>query len=218
MLRHCTTFVFGLALSLLGAVGAHAQATDEHRLRLYAGPGFGFGGESELDVSLGGGLGLDGEADLITTFGAQAGAEYLVHRYFAIGGEFRFGAINTEAGDDDDVDRSKLYDLVVKPRVRYPFARLPLELYLTVPIGLTIPRLSDDLTGQPLVDLDEKVGWNLGIGGGITYLLSSRVGINVEPIWLMHWFTVEASTRLTSSDMDFAVRQFRLLVNLVVAL
>jgi hypothetical protein len=227
MVEYCTKFLFALALCIsLTQSSARAQHDESrHPLRLYLGPGFGFGGESETDAEvavgaggIGFGLELDGEEDLITTLGAQFGAEYVLHRYFALGGEFRFSATNTEGGDDADFDRSMLYDIDLKPRVRYPLASVPLELYFTLPVGLTIPRLSDDLSDRLDDRLDENIGWNLGIGAGLTYFLTSRIGINLEPMWLMHWFSVEARAPLISSDVDFRLRQFRLFANLVIAL
>ena len=210
-----TSFFLLATLALALCTPAAVEAQDGRRapgnVRLYGGPGFGFGGDLDVDVDgpLGGNLQLGD--DLVTTFGFQLGADFVVHRFIAVGFEYRFGAFNTEGGDDNNNDRSKMFDFAFKPRGRYAFDNLPLEIYLTVPVGLTIPRLSSDVPG----DLDERVGWNLGAGGGATYFIGSRFGVNIEPIWLMHRFKVDGPLGV---DGTYTTKQFNLLLNAVLAI
>lgn len=201
---------FLLSASVRASAQGHAEA---HRARIYGGVWLGFGGELESDIDAPLGISGSSTADLITTVGGQVGLEYVLMRYLALGAEFRLGGINTEALDDANVDRSKLIDIDLKPRLRYPFERLPIEIYVTVPFGLTIPRLSDDF--QDIANFDEHVGWNLGVGGGVSVFPLSHLGVNVEPIWLLHQFKVDAPLDI---DGKFTMRQFALLINLVLAL
>lgn len=214
-MRDKITFFVAVLAMFGGAARALAQpagADDIPPLRLYGGLWLGFGGEMESDLDGPLGISFQGDDDLITTVGGQLGLDFVALKYLAFGAEFRFGGFNSETGDDDGLDRSKLIDIDFKPRLRFPARRVPLEIYLTVPIGLTIARLSDDLF--PNVDLDEKVGWNLGVGGGITYFVLRRFGLNLEPIWLMHRFKVDVPVDF---EADVALRQFSLLFNAVIA-
>ena len=106
-------------------------------------------------------------------------------------------------------DRSKVIDLDFKPRLRFPLRNTPLELYVTVPLGLTVPRLGDVDTGNT----DGKLGWNIGAGAGLHVLLTDHFGLNIEPIWLLHRFKIEVAV----AENDFTVKQFSLMANAVLA-
>lgn len=198
-------YAYALFLSSLLAVFAAASpaAADDHTnlipdTRLYGGLWLGFGGDADWDAP-GANVG-----SLETTVGGQVGLEQVLARYFSLGAEVRFGSVKWKAAD-----RSKLIDIDVKPRLRFPLRGTPLELYATVPVGLTIPRLADVDDGN----LDGKVGWNWGVGAGLHVLLTDHFGLNVEPIWMQHHFKVDG---LGSEDV-FKVKQFSLLANAVLA-
>lgn len=188
---------FGLAclaatLSILGVSGsarADRYDRDVDSVRLYGGLGLGFGGDLELPNGR--------ELDLGTSIGGQFGIDFVLLRYFALGAEARISGYDIEGAGWDG--RSRFIDVVAKPRLRLPLARGS-ELYATVPIGLTFPRFADD-------DTDEKLGWNIGIGGGYTHFLTSNFGLNVEPIFIIHNF-----------DNDVQAKQFHLLLNAVFAI
>jgi hypothetical protein len=196
-------------------VGDRAGDRDEYRddVRLYGGLGLGFGGKLETDAT--GPLGLlrvDSDDDLITTVGGQVGVDVPVLRYLSLGAEARIGAINGQTLDDRGVDRSKLIDLDFKPRLTLPLRRSPLEFYFTVPIGLTIPILADDFGDGDAIDA--KLGWNLGVGAGLNFWLTHRLALNVEPMYLMHWFDLD----LPAGSGSVKVQQFSLFLNAVFAL
>jgi hypothetical protein len=201
-----------LALCSTTAVQAQDGRRDPGNVRFFGGLWLGFGGDLELEVDALGNN-LDFDAELTTTIGGQLGVDFVLHRHVALGLGYRIGAFNTEQGDDDDVDRSKLHDIVLMPRVRYPLAGFPLELYLSVPVGLTIARLSDELPGVD--NIDERVGWNLGVGVGATYFVVPQFGVNLEPVWLMHQFKADGPFGV---DGTYTAKQFNLLLNLVFAL
>ncbi|HEX6244353.1 MAG TPA: hypothetical protein VFZ61_25725 [Polyangiales bacterium] len=169
---------------------------------------FGIGGTMEGDR-----IPFDGEYDLAPTYGGHVGVDAVVFRFFAIGGEVRASAFNTEDAEDRDIDRSFLVDLDVKPRLRIPFVNQRFELYFSTPVGLTIPVLSEEIAPDDRVD--GKVGWNLGIGGGMTFFITRHFGLNLEPMYVMRWFGVEGPA---GTELDLSMRQFTLFTNAVIAL
>ncbi len=198
-------YVYALCLSSLLAVFATTSpaAADDHTnlipdTRLYGGLWLGFGGDADLDG--------DGEfgGEMKTTVGGQVGLEQVLARYFSLGAEVRFGRAKWKYGNN-----TKLIDIDLKPRLRFPLRNTPLELYVAVPVGLTVPRLGDYQNN----DTDGKIGWNWGVGPGLDVLLTDHFGINIEPLWLQHHFKVDG---LDSGD-SLKVKQFSLLINAVLA-
>lgn len=189
------------ALSLFGATSNAAADYDRDidDTRIYGGVWLGLAGDASFDD----GEPITRDVDYSSTLGGQLGIDVVTAKYFSLGGEARIGASKLLAGGD----RSKMIDLDFKPRLRLPLYRLPIELYATVPVGITIPRL---------VDFDEdangKVGWNIGVGAGLNWFITRGFGVNVEPIWLRHHFKVDGPYN------DITVQQFALLINAVIAL
>ncbi len=191
-----------------GSAGAQGN------LRLYGGLRLGFGGETDVELK---GVSGSFHDDLLTTFGGQVGADYVVMDYFAIGGELRLASVTTEGADDADADRTMFIDAVVKPRGRYALADVPLELYGTLPLGVTFINLGDDVDDNT----SAGPGFTLGVGAGATYFFTDNLGINAEMAYLMYWFGTETDlpgpvARKTEADTSFG--QFSLFANLVYAL
>lgn len=200
-MRRNVSFGFLGAVLMVCCVSSRVQARDwddDYRgvdpTRLYGGVWLGFGGDAEFD-------GDDQFAgDLDTTLGGQFGVDVVVLRHLSLGGEARIGASKwIRTGD-----RTKLIDLAFKPRLRFPLGRSPLELYFSVPVGITIPRLADG--GPP--GADGKAGWNLGVGGGLNFWITDSFGLNVEPMWLVHRFKVDSD-----GDYQYTLKQFSLFLN-----
>jgi hypothetical protein len=200
MLRHAQVFLCSAILTL-AALSSRAAADDRHHpTRIYGGLWLGFGGDIEVD-------GVGDVGDLGKTIGGQGGVDVIVARYLSLGGEVRVGGFDVGSFDD----RSRLIDLDFKPRLRLPIDDSPLELYLTVPVGLTIPRLADVGNGN---DVDENIGWNVGVGGGVNAFVTHRFALNVEPIWLVHHFGTDG----TDGGGDVKIKQFAILLNAVLAI
>lgn len=164
-------------------------------LRAYGGFNLAVGGEMK-----GGNAGVD----LDPTVGLQGGADFVVMDYFSIGGEMRFLWFKTDGADD----RSFLWDLSVKPRGRFAFDNLPLEVYGALPFGLTVPGISGDLEG--------KVGFNIGLVGGANWWFTENMGVNAEMGWVFHKFSIEGRTEtrfgnLLYYDDKWKMNQFLLL-------
>jgi opacity protein-like surface antigen len=203
MRRRFSTLLCAMALTVFGVSSQAAADWDDDNdryddTRIYGGLWLGFGGDIEFE-------GID-VGDLGKTIGGQAGVDVVVARYFSLGGEVRVGGFDVDGFDT----RNRLIDLDFKPRLRLPL-RGPLELYATVPVGLTIPRLAD-IEGRG--GLDENLGWNLGVGAGLNWFLTDNFGLNVEPIWLMHNFGFEGPL----GDGDVKMKQFAVMLNAVLAL
>jgi len=115
-------------------------------------------------------------ASLNPTVGLQSGVDYVLHDYFSIGGETRFLWWKVDGG----TDRNFLWDIDVKPRGRYAFHNIPLEVYGALPIGLTVAGIKGEAEGKP--------GFNIGLVGGANYWFTSRLAVNAELGWNFHRF------------------------------
>jgi hypothetical protein len=209
------------AVTLSANASAPANTSQPHArprgsvgdLRILAGMHFGFGGELHVDVENNIGITAQNEPDLDPTVGLQAGVDYVLMEYFAIGGELRLSWWRPERNPaplQDDPGRSLFVDIDVKPRGRYVFKNLPLEVYGTLPLGLSIASLNDD------IPMDGGAGFNLGFGGGATYFFTSRLGVNMELLGVWHWFDGELD--LANLDTDNRAAQFYWMINGVFAI
>jgi hypothetical protein len=168
-------------------------------LRFYGGFSLAVGGELQLSNYV--------SANLDPTVGLQFGADYVLHDYFSIGGETRFLWFK----GDRDGDRDFLWDLDVKPRGRYAFHNIPLEVYGALPIGLTVAGIKDPYNGGP--------GFNVGLLGGANWFFNQHLGVNAEIGWQFHKFKVEADAGPFSASTHSKMNQFVLLCpNFVYAL
>ncbi len=175
-------------------------------LSVYAGLVLGAGGEIDS--------GSAGEDDLEPTLGFVTGLDYLLTRYTpyaAVGGELRLASFNTDYGDSLGHDRSWFLDLVAKPRGRYAFSE-KLEVYLTLPFGLSYFMISDDWSE------DGGVGFNLAIGPGATFMINELFGVNLEALYLWHWFEAESSAYGAQQEIDERLGQMTFLASLVLKL
>ncbi|MDB4977271.1 MAG: hypothetical protein JWN48_5612, partial [Myxococcaceae bacterium] len=111
-------------------------------LRVYGGFSLAVGGDRQIERPF---LGGYASTSLDPTVGFQGGADYVLHDYFSIGGEMRFLWFKADGAGD----RNFLWDLDVKPRGRYAFDNIPLELYGALPLGLTVAGLKGEPEGKP---------------------------------------------------------------------
>ena len=152
-------------------------------LRVYGGFSIAVGGELQQEGG--------GGADLDATVGLQGGAEYVVMDYFSIGGETRLLFPKT----DGAAGRDFLWDLVVKPKGRYAFPNLPLEVYGSLPLGLTVPGIDGPAEGT--------VGFNIGLLGGATWWFNEHIGVNAELGWTFHKFGYKYTSEYEFEDEEF---------------
>ena len=142
-------------------------------LRFYGGFSLAVGGDAQVSANVGN-IGGNASRALDPTIGLQAGADYVLGDYFSIGGETRLLWTKVDGAGD----RTMLWDLDVKPRGRYAFHNLPLEVYGALPVGLTIANLPGNNDG--------KAGFNIGLLGGANYWFTSHIAVNAEVGWVFH--------------------------------
>jgi len=186
--------------------GGHSGAVGP--LRFNAGMHLGFGGGARFKIEAGD-VEDETTGDLAVTPGLQAGADYVLMDYFSIGGELRLAWVKGEDADD----RSTVFDLDVKPKGRYAFSNIPLEVYGTLPLGMSVIGGNDD------AGTDSDVGFNLGFGPGATYFFTDNIGINTEMLGIFRWFSDTADLPVGGeADLKTRLGQFTWFFNAVYAL
>lgn len=166
--------------------------------RIYGGVWLGFAGHAKREDDT-------YQAQGASTVGGQFGIDVVgFYNLLSLGAEVRMGSAKSAEGQ-----RTNLIDVALKPRLRLiPEDNCPLELYLTTPVGITIPRLSDSNQNG-----DANPGWNVGLGGGINLFLHQAFGVNIEPMWLTHRFKVDGS-----QGGKLTIQEFALFINAVLAI
>jgi hypothetical protein len=124
-----------------------------------------------------------------------------LHRYFALGARF---AVQTWRSDSNaDTSRNIAFDLSLIPQVRIPLSRT-VELYLSVPVGLTFDLLNEidaavnfpNLMTGASVDADPGFGWNLAFMFGSRFAVSRDVGLFAEIGYALHSVSHDVHSRL----------------------
>jgi hypothetical protein len=195
--------------SVSTAAPASSASINPGKLRILGGIHFGGGGDLRVDPDGGGGT---AEFSLAPVVGLQAGVDYVMMQYFALGGELRATFWNTKDNSDGDVGRSTFIDFDVKPRGRYVFD-FPLEVYGMLPLGLSVAALNDDWG-----NVSGGAGFNLGFGGGANYFFNEKIGVNSEMAAIWHWFGAEYEAFGASADAGMRTAQFYLFLNFVYAI
>lgn len=182
-------------------------------LRFNAGFHLGFGGGARTKVE-GGGFENESTVDLAVTPGLQAGADYVIMDYFSLGGELRLAWMKPQdveiAGMEFEADRATVFDLVVKPKGRYAFSNIPLEVYGALPLGLSVLGGTDNT--------DSDAGFTLGFGPGATYFFTDNIGINTEMLGVFRWFGDSDEQAGVDVDVSNRLGQFTWFFNAVYAL
>jgi len=188
-------------LTLATAATAQDRGSDLDEPYLAVGLMLGLAGEVQIDaasVSGGGGeimVDPDDDSDVDAEFGIGGGAQYIVplHRYFALGGKFALLTWRSDA--ESEGSRNLAFDLALVPQARLPVAR-SVELYLSVPIGLTLNLLNEVegsasvsfpfVTATGSVEADPGFGWNLAALLGARFALARELGIFTELGYSLH--------------------------------
>jgi hypothetical protein len=182
----------------------------EGSIALNAGMHLGLGGKARVDRS----GGLDSDNPMVAGIGMQLGGEYVVHKYFAAGGELRLAGVNTKSAADSDLGRDLLIDIMARPRGRYVIESIGLETFGALPIGISFPNINDDKGG------DANVGFAIGLDLGATYFLTEKWGVSSSVGWLWHRYGIDAINIATGDDETYHVTigQFSWFLNAVYAL
>lgn len=155
---------------------------------------FGAGGtaEANADGPLDEQAELAGKVDLATTFGGSFLYEGADPGIFSMGILLRSLSwrrdveLIGDAGGLDDTPRNVAFDLALSFRWRATFADEKAQLYVGVPVGITIDVLSGDFQGARSFDIGP--GINLEGHLGFAWFLSQRIGLFVEAGYLFHNF------------------------------
>jgi hypothetical protein len=153
------------------------------------------------------------EANLDVSFGVAGQYVHPLHKYFAIGGQV---GLLTWASSDlglSDGSRNVVFDLAVLPVGKYQLLR-ELELYATIPLGLSFDFLNDvsreyrsSVGNIGEIDGGAAVGFMLGFLAGVRYQLSQSVGLFGELGFVHRTYshTVTASFGALNVDGDLSV-------------
>jgi hypothetical protein len=189
----------------------------------------GFGGSASAAVS-NGTVSVSRDSSLGVSFGL--GAQYVVplHEYFSLGGTLDFLSWQSAAGSDSDGGRNLLFDLAVLPEGKYAIDR-QLELYLAVPIGLSLDFLNEANSNNGLIrtplgstglisyDAGAGVGLIIGFLLGARYQLTDSVGLLAELGYIHRNFSHTVKANLgavvganvsAESDVSVSLGQFGL--------
>jgi hypothetical protein len=196
-MRHYAAFLFAL-LSVL-AVQARAAA-DDGLDTPYVAPKLmlGFGGGSDVDFNLDSvEAALDNEEGLEPSYGIGL-AGFNPMGLFALGGQL---ALISWGEDREDASRSLFFELSAIPQLNLALAIV--EVYLNVPIGLTVDFADDDAYG-PGKKVSTGIGYHLG------FMVGARVGLGdlgllAEVGFIHRAFSHEVENEATMIKTDFDV-------------
>lgn len=134
----------------------------------------GFGGA--LDATVDTGLAeVTGSADLDVSVGLAAQYLVPVHRYFAIGGLAGFLTWQSEAGSS----RNVAFDLAALPEGKFAVLR-DLELYVAMPIGLSIDVLNEVERGNTVLFPGGSVAANISGGAAPGFVIGGLFGVRYQ--------------------------------------
>jgi hypothetical protein len=189
-----TTMLLLAGALVMVAAPAQARRGDGFRAGLLG--SFGFGGEGESEFA-----GFKSASDNEATAGFVLFGEYPIMQYFAAGFEFGFLTFETEAMDAANQDRNKVLDFapVLKPRFQYMGGAG--EVFLKVPVGLSIVTPNDD------VGSETGIGWTAGVLVGTSYFVYSGLALDLEMGWQGHGGTADLKG---GGEVDYSTHQFQL--------
>ena len=201
-----------LAVSLLCVVAASSTASaqdlrngpDGH---VFAKLMFGFGGEGEVEADdL---AGIDGEGDLEFSYGLGGGYMHSLHENFALGGQLALVSWQSEVGENADLDRNTLFDISIVPQGKLVVLD-NLELYATLPLGLTFDFLGEDDFGN-LAEVGTGFGFNFALMLGARVAITDELGLLGELGYTYHSFSHPTETAIGDGpDLDMTMGQLAL--------
>lgn len=190
-----------IALAAVLSVTARAAADDDDGLDTpYVAPKLmlGFGGGTDVDFSSDSVLSaLDNEESLEPSYGIGI-AGFNPMGLFALGGQL---ALISWGEDREDASRSLFFEVSALPQLNLALAIV--EVYLNVPIGLTVDFADDDAYGEGN-KVSTGLGWHLGL------MIGARVGLGdlgllAEVGFIHRAFSHEVENELSMEKRDVDV-------------
>ena len=144
----------------------------------------------------------DGRGDpLATTLGFNVRGDAPIARYVLLGPMLQLGAWQPDVTPDRSSNYYVDLDLVLRARLPITTATTNVQLWLGVPIGLTLDFLGDEIPNvSPL-----GFGWNVGVLAGGAVHFTPKFGLFAELGWLQHKISHEAEL---GQDRDFRLAQW----------
>jgi hypothetical protein len=195
-----------IALSVFAAVSANADPYSG--LRVGVNSRFGFGGDAVNQLQ---GY-TEQEPDAEATTGVGLRLEYPITNFFhlAFGPSFHWS--KDEVMDNRKVDRTLHIDISPALKLRTSFHNERGELYIDVPVGLTVTKVSDeeeDLRfGQ--MKADTGLGWNAAVMVGTNYRVHNNVSLQIELGWQGRGGSLDVSQGNTDLEYEYSTHQFAL--------
>ena len=189
------------ALLVTFSVGSAAWAKG-YTARVGFRPSFGFAGDVEAKTTIAG-QSSKVEDDFEPTAGFSLFGEYRVMRYVAIGGMASFLWWNSEGLDAANQDPNLWIDLDFTVRGMYPLLNDKMEIYVQMPVGLTIAVPGEDkvAVGGFAGEVKTGVGVNFSIVFGLLYNVWSQLDVFLDMGVMFHWATNEVKVGNTSGDI-----------------
>lgn len=161
-------------------------------------------------VGLPGSMDQDGAGrSLGTTLGFNLRGDTPIAKYVLLGPMLQFGAWSPDV--EPEPSNNYHVDLDLLLRVRAPIVTDPFnyQLWIGMPVGVTLEVLGDDVPNVSGLGL----GWNIGVLFGGAVHFSSKFGLFAEAGWQQHKLTHSAEV---GADLDFALRQWCLNLGIVI--
>ncbi len=175
-------------------------------LRVGVNSRFGFGGEVAQEWP-----GGQAEPDAEATVGVGLRFEYPVADFFHIAFAPSFHWSKSEIMDNRKIDRNLHIDLSPALKLRTSFHNERGELYLDVPVGLTITRVSDEFEKASFNGkADTGIGWNAAVMVGMNYRVYNNVSLQLELGWQGRGGELEVGSGNNSVDYEYSTHQFAL--------
>jgi hypothetical protein len=161
-------------------------------------------------------LGLPGDAEqderdepLGTTLGFNVRGDTPIANYVLLGPMLQLGAWSPDISPEPSNNYYVDLDLVLRVRAPITTSRFNYQLWLGMPIGVTI-----DVLGSEVPDVSGLgLGWNIGVLFGGAVHFTPKLGLFAEGGWLQHELSHSAEV---GQDLDFELRQWCLNLGIVV--
>jgi hypothetical protein len=150
----------------------------------------------------------EGDQDLATTLGFNVRGDAPIGKYVLLGPMLQLGSWRPDTTPASSYNYAIDLDLVLRFRAPITTSDLNYQLWLGMPVGLTL-----DVMGDPPPDTEVGLGWNIGVLFGGAIHLSPKFGLFGEVGWQQHRIT---HRRENFADLDFKLQQALLNLGIVV--
>jgi hypothetical protein len=172
----------------------------EQRNHALIGFHLGFPGSFERDAT---------EGELGTTLGFNFRGDAPIATYVLLGPMFQVGAWTPDITPEPSASYYVDLDLVLRFRAPLTTSKFNYQIWLGMPVGLTVDILGD----HPEATSGVGLGWNIGVLFGGAAHFSPKFGLFTELGWLQHRFSHSGEG---VQDLDFKLQQWCFNVGIVV--